>query len=149
MFSFNRKRRVSVDANVLMAAIAYRSKVVPLVLDKIRTHDELIVSNIILFQCTRQSGKKGCNLDEESIRKAVLDICPDVAMIEILPIEELRKRYSIRDEEDLEVLYSVDATDSDILVTGDKDFYDVDRPPRGVKVRFMRPREYLDEEDEE
>lgn len=54
---FNR-RRVSVDANVLMAAIAYKSKVAPRVLSKIKDRDKLIVSNIILFQCTRQSGHR-------------------------------------------------------------------------------------------
>ncbi len=149
MRRFSLKRKVSVDANVLMAAIAYKSKVAPLVLDKIRSRDDLIVSNIILLQCTRQAGKKNCQLDADSIRKAVLNICPEVVMIEVLPLEELHKRYSIRDEGDLEVLYSVDATHSDILITGDKDFYDKSWPPSGVKVRIMRPREYLEEEDEE
>lgn len=148
MRSFRPKRRVSVDANVLMAAIAYRSKVAPQVLDRIRDRDDLIVSNIILLQCTRQAGKKNCRLDEEAIRRAVLEICPDVVVIELLPLEELRKRYSIRDEGDLEVLYSADVTHSDILITGDKDFYDEDWPPKGVDVRFMRPRDYLEEDDE-
>ena len=142
------RRKVSVDANVLMAAIAYKSKVTPQVLDRIRSRDELIVSNIILLQCTRQANKKNCRLDEDAIRRAVLEICPDVVMIEVIPLEELRRRYSIRDEGDLEVLYSADATHSDILITGDKDFYDENWPPRGAKVRFMRPREYLEEDEE-
>lgn len=148
MISLRSRRRVSVDANVLMAAIAYRSKVAPLVLDKIRSKDDLIVSNIILLQCTRQAGKKNCPLDREAIRRAVLEICPDVVMIELLPLDELRRRYSIRDEGDLEVLYSADATHSDILITGDKDFYDESWPPKGANVKFMRPRDYLEEDDE-
>ena len=142
------KRRVSVDANVLMAAIAYRSKVAPLVLDRIRSRDNLVVSNIILLQCTRQAGKKNCCLDEDAIRRAVLEICPDVAVIEVLPLEELRRRYSIRDEGDLEVLYSADATHSEILITGDKDFFDEEWPPKGAEVCFIRPREYLEEDEE-
>lgn len=143
---FNR-RRVSVDANVLMAAIAYRSKVAPRVLSKIKDRDKLIVSNIILFQCTRQSMKRKCPLDEDQIRKAVFEICPDVVEIDIIPLEELKKRYKMRDESDLETLYSVDMTNSEILVTGDDDFFDAKNPPQGVKVQFMRLNDYLEEDN--
>lgn len=140
------RRKVSVDANVLVAAVVYRSKFMPKVLDRIRSKDELIVSNIILFQCTRQALKSKCPLSSEEIRKAVLDICPDVVEIELVPVEDLRMRYSIRDESDLETLYSVDMTHSEILVTGDDDFFDEKNPPKGVKVRYMRPNEYLEED---
>ncbi len=142
------RRKVSVDANVLIAAVVYRSKQMPRVLDSIRSRDELIVSNIILFQCTRQAMKSKCPLTSEEIREAILDICPDVVEIEIVPVEDLRRRYSMRDDSDLETLYSVDMTRSEILVTGDDDFFDEKNPPRGVKVRYMRPRDYLEEGDE-
>lgn len=148
MRSFRPKRRVSVDANVLVAAVVYRSKLMPRVLNRIRERDELVVSNIILFQCTRQALKSKCPLTAEEIRSAILEICPDVVEIDIVPVEELRQRYTMRDDSDLETLYSVDLTRSDILVTGDDDFFDKMNPPRGVKVRFMRPREYLEEDDE-
>ena len=142
------RRNVSVDANVLLAAVVYRSKYMPRVLDKIRRKDNLIVSNIILFQCTRQALKAKCPLDAEQIRRAVMEVCPDVVEIDIVPVEELRRSYSMRDDSDLETLYSVDVTKSEILVTGDDDFFDRKNPPKGVKVRFMRPREYMEEDDE-
>ena len=141
------RRRVSVDANVLLAAIAYRSKAMPPVLDKIKDKDELIVSNIILMQCTRHAGRKKCSLSADEIRQEVLRICPDVVEIAVVPLAKLKEKYYVRDESDLETLYSVDETRSDIFITGDTDFYDESDPPRGVKVRFMRPREYLDEDD--
>ena len=142
------RRRVSVDANVLIAAVVYRSKLMPRVLDSIKSRDELIISNIILFQCTRQALKSKCPLSADEIRRAILNICPDVVEIDIVPVEDLRLRYSMRDDSDLETLYSVDMTRSEILVTGDDDFFDEKNPPKGVKVRYMRPREYLEEGDE-
>lgn len=146
--SFLKRRRVSVDANLLMAAVAYKSKIMPEVIDKVRKRDTLVISNIIMFQCTRQSLKKKCNLAAEEISDAIFAMNPEVVMVDILPVEELSKRYSIRDESDLETLYSIDMSDTEIFLTGDDDFYDPIRPPTGVSVRFMRPREYLDEGDE-
>ena len=143
-----RRRKVSVDANLIMAAIAYKSTVAPRVFDKVRERDMLVVSNIILFQCTRQSKKKRCGLTEEEIRDAVFALSPEIEMVDILPLSELKKRYFIRDDSDLETLYSIDVTGTEIFITGDRDFFDLVRPPAGVKVRFMRPREYLDEEDD-
>ena len=142
------RRRVSVDANVLIAAVVYRSKLMPRVLDSIKSRDELIISNIILFPCTRQALTSKCPLSADEIRRAILNICPDVVEIDIVPVEDLRLRYSMRDDSDLETLYSVDMTRSEILVTGDDDFFDEKNPPKGVKVRYMRPREYLEEGDE-
>ena len=68
-------------------------------------------------------------------------------MVDILPVSELRKRYSIRDDSDLETLYSIDVTGAEIFITGDDDFFDPIRPPAGVTVRFIRPRDYLEEDD--
>ena len=145
--SLLRRRKVSVDANVLMAAIAYKSTVAPKVIDREKERDTLVISNIILFQCTRQSGKKNCGMTEEQIRDAVFAISPEIEMVDILPVSELRKRYSIRDDSDLETLYSIDVTGAEIFITGDDDFFDPIRPPAGVTVRFIRPRDYLEEDD--
>ncbi len=37
----------------------------------------------------------------------------------------------MRDESDLEVLYSEDVLDADILVASDDDFFDTENPPGG------------------
>jgi hypothetical protein len=47
----------------------------------------------------------------------------------------------MRDESDLEVLYSEDVLDADILVASDDDFFDTENPP-GDSVLMMRPGEY-------
>ena len=48
-----------------------------------------------------------------------------------------------RNEDDLEVLYSADMLDADILIASDRDFFDKERPPRGIRARIMRPSDYL------
>lgn len=107
-----------------------------------------MISNIILMQCARQADKRKCTLSREEIIEKVTELCPNVVEIDVLPLEELRKHYSMRDDSDLEILYTADVLDADIVVTGDNDFFDEKNPPKGVKVRFMRPREYLQEDDE-
>ena len=142
------KDRVVVDTGIIMAVIAYRSKSLVPVFDKAKRKDDLVISNIILMQCVRQADKRKCTLTREEIVQKVTELCPNVVEIDVLPLEELRKHYSMRDDSDLEILYTADVLDADIVITGDNDFFDEKNPPKGVKVRFMRPREYLQEDDE-
>lgn len=142
------KDRVVVDTGIIMAVIAYRSKILVPVFDKAKRKDDLVISNIILMQYARQADKRKCTLTREEIVQKVTELCPNVVEIDVLPLEELRKHYSMRDDSDLEVLYTADVLDADIVITGDNDFFDEKNPPKGVKVRFMRPREYLQEDDE-
>jgi len=71
-------------------------------------------------------------------------MCPDVVYIELIPLEQLKERYSMRDDSDLEVLYSADMTDSQIIIASDHDFHDPNNPVKGVKAKIMWPDEYLD-----
>lgn len=102
-----------------------------------------MISNIILMQCARQADKKRCALSREEIIAKVRELCPNVVEIAIMPLNDLKARYSLRDESDLEVLYSADVLDADILITSDEDFYDPDRPVKGIRAKIMRPSEYL------
>lgn len=138
-----RKDRVVVDTGVIMAVVAYRSKRLAPVFEKARTEDDLVISNLILMQCARQADKKKCSMSREEIIGKVRELCPDVVEIAIIPLEELRARYSIRDDSDLEVLYTADVLDADIIVTSDNDFFDVKNPPCGICARILRPLEYI------
>ncbi len=142
LLSLDRKR-VMIDTGVIMAVVAYRSKSLRPLFDKARREDDLVISNIILMQCARQAGKKKCGLSRDEIIGRVKELCPDVVEIAVVPLEELKKKYSIRDESDLEVLHSADMLDADILVTGDKDFFDPVNSPRGIRAAIMRPVDYL------
>ena len=138
-----RRERVVVDTGAIMAVVAYRSKALPPVFEKARREDDLVISSIILMQCARQGDKRKCPLDRDEIVSKVRELCPDVVEIAVLPLEELRGKYGMRDESDLEVLYSADMLDADILIASDDDFYDPRRPVRGIRARILRPMEYL------
>jgi len=74
------------------------------------------------------------------LKRTVLEI------IDLSPVpsdEDLMKKYNIRDKNDLKILYSVDMTDSVILVTTDDDFSDA----VGLKAKVMGPVEYLFEQE--
>ena len=135
--------RVVVDTGVIMAVVAYRSKRLQPVFEKARNEDDLVISNIILMQCARQADKDKCELSREEIISRVRELCPNVVEIAIVPLEELRGRYIMRDESDLEILYSADMLDADILVSSDDDFFDPKRPPKGIRAKIMRPMDYL------
>lgn len=135
--------RVVVDTGVIMAVVAYSSKKLLPVFDKAGKEDDLVISNIILMQCARQAEKKQCELSREEIIERVRELCPNVVEIAIVPLDELRERYFMRDDSDLEVLYSADMLNADILIASDRDFFDEKRPPKGIRARIMRPSEYL------
>lgn len=140
---FSKRRRVTVDTNIIVAALIYGSADCRNVLDTVKECDELMMTNIILFQCTRQSRKKHCPLDSEEIEKRVREMCPDVRYVEIIPLEQLKRRYYIRSDKDYETLYSADVTDSEILLTSDNDFYDPERPVKGIHAKILRVNDYL------
>ncbi len=115
--------------------------------EKAKKEDDLVISNIILMQCARQGDKKKCTLSKDEIIEKVRELCPNVVDIAILPLEELRERYSMRDESDLEILYSVDMLNADVFITSDNDFFDEKRPPRGIRAKVIRPSDYMKKDD--
>jgi predicted nucleic acid-binding protein len=140
----SRKRRVTVDTGLIVAAVIYGSAKSRELIDTVKAKDELVMTNIILLQCTRQGRKKKCPISEREIERRVREMCPDVVYIELIPLEQLKERYSMRDDSDLEVLYSADMTDSQIIIASDHDFHDPNNPVKGVKAKIMWPDEYLD-----
>ena len=137
------KDRVVIDTGVIMAIVAYESKRLLPVFEKARNEDDLVISNIILMQCVRQADKKKCTLSREEIVRRVRGLCPKVVEIRVMPLNELREHYCMRDDSDLEILYTADVLNADIIVTSDSDFFDERNPPKGVRALILRPFEYL------
>lgn len=137
------KDRVVIDTGVIMAVVAYKSKRLVPVFEKARSEDDLVISNIILMQCARQADKGKCSMSREEIIEKVRELCPNVVEIAIMPLEELKTRYSMRDDSDLEILYTADVLDADVIVTSDNDFFDEGNPPRGIRAKILRPLDYL------
>lgn len=144
-------RNVTFDANVVVSALIYDSKICQKALDKVRDKDNFVLTNLIYDQIIRQGFKPKSPLDANEIRLALKDL--GVEVIEVDPRElailetQKGKEYFIRHDPDYVVLLSANETDSVILVTGDKDFYDA--PVRGLKKAvIMRPKQYVYETGE-
>jgi len=133
------------DSNILISYIISKrdNTIVKKVVIKSITDDRLMLTDVICDECRKYAGKKGATVTEDDISNKLIEICPGIINISPVPSEEeLLKKYNIRDKSDLKILYSVEMTDSVILVTLDDDFTDV----KNLRAKIMRPGEYLYEE---
>ncbi len=131
----------------MISGLLYNSLDANRVIKKSTTDDELIITNIILVECARHSKKKGVKFTEEEIIGRVKSLGEPI-ILEVAPMDELKERYYIRDDDDYAILFSVDETDTEILVTGDKDYFDPRYPVKGIRARILKPKQYLEEDSE-
>jgi len=143
----NEKRNVTLDSNVLISYVISKrdNTVTRKVVTKSVTDDRLMLTDVILEECItfadKPKGKK-LGLTKEKIDSELNELSKNIINISPVPSEEeLKRKYRIRDRGDLKILYSVEMTDSVILVTWDDDFTDV----KGLKAKIMKPPEYLNE----
>lgn len=140
---FRNKSKVTVDTGIIVAALIYKSSTLRNVLETVKEKDEMMLSNIILFQCKRQSKKRNCPYTSEEIEKMIRDIFPDVVRVDLVPLEVMKALYRIRDDDDLEILYSADMTDSEIILSSDRDFFDKSKPILGINAKIMNVNDYM------
>ena len=58
--------------------------------------------------------------------------------VDLPSVEELKKKYFVRDIDDLKILHSAGQTKSKLIVTRDEDFMDKNvKGPKGVKIVEM------------
>ena len=139
-----KKRKVTLDSNVLIAFIVSKrnNTIIKKVVLKSVTEDQLMLTDVIYNECLLYAEQKGARASREEVSGNLVEISPKIIKITPMPSkEELLKRYQIRDEKDLQILFSVDKTKSVILVTMDKDFENA----TGVEAVIMDPKEYLQE----
>ena len=141
----NTKRNVTLDSNVLIAYVTSKkdNSIIRKVVTKSMTDDRLMITDVIYEECLKYATKKDSKMTGEEISKKLLSVQSGIIDISPVPPDaDLLKKYKIRDIKDLKILYSVDMTDSVILVTMDDDFSDV----KGVKAKIMDPKQYLAED---
>jgi predicted nucleic acid-binding protein len=91
------------------------------------------------------TNKQRARVSGDIMWERLRELCPQIIEVKPMPsVDELQKRYKIRDVKDLKILYSVEMTDSVILVTYDDDFFD---SVEGVTARIIRPADYLYEDE--
>lgn len=144
---FNR-RNVTLDTNILVSYIISKKdrSVVKTVVTKTIQDDNLMISDIIRDEVLAYAEKKDAKATREQLQKGLDELnVPIVKVGPAPPASELQKKYGIRDIKDGKILYSVETTDSLILVTYDDDYFD--GKLHGLDVEIMDPVVYLYEDD--
>ena len=114
--------RVMLDTNVLISAFVFDSFRMNKVIENIIYENKLILSSYVVDELKLVVEKKFVG------KKEILDEFLTALPFELVytPDKIDKKLFEIRDESDYPVLYSAILEDVDILITGDKDFFDVE-----------------------
>jgi len=142
-----KKRNVTLDSNVLISYVISKKddSIVKKVVTKSVTDDRLMLTDVIFDECLRHTERRKARVSKEEMSGMLKELSSEIIKITPVPSnEELAERYKIRDKKDLKILYSVEMTDSVILVTYDDDFFD---NVEGVKAEIMYPADYLREDE--
>ena len=143
----NYSRRVMLDTSVLVSYV--RSKrdgtIVKKVVTKSHTEDTLMMTNLLRDEVLKYADRSDNDLTREDIEFALDELNPIIQYVDPVENEALIDQYRIRDQNDLKILYSVDTTESEILVTYDDDFFAVG--VEGIEAEIMDPVAYLYEDD--
>lgn len=115
--------RIMLDTNILISIAIFNSNKLKDLLVNICDRHTLVLSSYIVQELEevteRKFPNKRKNIDEFLYNIPYkLEYTPNTILNE--------KALSIRDEKDIPVLYSAIISDVDILITGDKDFQDVE-----------------------
>jgi len=128
--------KVMLDTNILISAFVFKSKVINELIYKLSNEQEIIISSYCIEELKEVVNEK-FNVDIKVVDKFLMTF-PFRLVYSPMEIEE--KLFEIRDECDYMVLYTAILENVDVLITGDKDFKEVDiKSPQ-----ILTPSEFLD-----
>jgi len=128
--------RVMLDTNVLLSIAIFKSQSMDVMLSWICREQQLVLSSYIIDECYDVVRRKKPALISSLDRFFEAIPFELVYTPETLPAHNL---FLIRDADDEKVLYSAITADVDSLVTGDKDFGDIDIE----KPEILTPRQFM------
>ncbi len=128
--------RIMLDTNILISIVIFDSDKLKQMLIDICDKHTLVLSSYIIQELEEVTERKFANK-----KKAMTEFLFNLPYkLEYTPTTILdEKALSIRDAKDVPVLYSAIIADVDILITGDKDFEDIDIE----KLEIITPNEFL------
>ena len=129
--------RFFVDSNIIISAVLFPQGKVASVFSHIIENHDVIISSYSMFECEIVFDKKF------PTKKEYLKQFFDSMDFELFltPNKIKQEKYpQIRDAKDLPILVSAILSDADILLTGDKDFSDINM----AKPLIFTPNHYFD-----
>ena len=126
--------RVMLDTNVLISALLFPSNKMDEIINFISSEHDLILSSFVVDELKAVVASKFPS-KTETIDMLLANMDYElVCTPDIIP----KGLFKIRDEKDYPVLYTAIVGNTDVLITGDKDFADVDisRPEICTPAQF-------------
>ena len=114
--------RVMLDTNILVSAFVFRSKKIYSVIDHIISHHELVLPSYVVDELKDVVGRKFPTL-VGALDEFLTTISFTLAYS---PRQIPSDLFEIRDAADAPILYTAIIEGIDVLITGDKDFDDVE-----------------------
>lgn len=114
--------RIMLDTNVLISAFVFKSKAMNEIIETILNKHRLVLSSFIIDELKRVVSRKFIG------KSRALDEFLTVLPYEFVYTPEVMNKniFKIRDKMDYPVLYTAIIENVDILITGDKDFSEVE-----------------------
>lgn len=129
--------RIMLDTNVLISIVIFNSNRLKNMLLNICDNHTLIISSYILQELENVIKRKFPNKNKE-LNEFLYNL--PYQLYYIPPNIQYESVIEMRDKKDIPILYSAEIADVDILITGDKDFKDVDIE----KPKILTPTEFLE-----
>ena len=115
--------RVMLDTNILISALIFRSKTMNNIISLFAGKYSLVLCSYVIDELHEVVDSK-FNDKKDDLERFLLALPFELIYTpQTLPQHNI---FTIRDKDDEKVLYSAVLSDVDVLITGDKDFYDVD-----------------------
>lgn len=128
--------KIMLDTNVLISAFVFKSSIINEVIRKISNEHEIVIASYCIDEL-KEVVREKFHIDMKKLDKFLNDF-PFHLLYSPESIEV--KLFEIRDECDYIILHTAIIENVDILITGDKDFKDVD-----VEYpEILTPREFLE-----
>ena len=110
------------DTNILISALVFKSKTMNDIINLLAEKYSLVLCSYVIDELHEVVSNK-FNDKKDYLEKFLLELPFELVYTpQTLPQHNI---FTIRDKDDEKVLYSAIFADVDVLITGDKDFYDV------------------------
>lgn len=123
------------DTNVLISLLLFSNPRMNAMMERIFTEHELVLSSFVVDEL-KDVVRRKFPVKEKAVDRLLLKMSYDLVYT---PEEMDETLFSIRDAKDYPVLYTAIIEDVDVLITGDKDFADIEieRPEILSPTDFM------------
>lgn len=127
--------RVMLDTNILVSAFIFKSSKMNSLIEKLSKEHEIVIASYTIDEL-KELVKEKFNVEYKALDNFLSEFNYTLVYS---PSEVEEKLFKIRDENDYIILHTAIIDDVDILITGDKDFKDVDidRPEIFTPSEFL------------